>query len=144
MVAEVYPRVLFTVDYGTASRLGVNPSAPLVESRRTKLEKPPWRDIPPLRGNIETPFLRPLYLGESIAPFRALEPILAVIPWDEQEEGLLDASSAQLNGYAYLAEWLGNCERLWEQQGRGRRTILDPSLENYNRERRHSGGAKSG
>ena len=41
----------------------------------TNLGKGPWRDLEPLRGDVERAFLRPLYLGESVAPFRVLSPI---------------------------------------------------------------------
>jgi SAM-dependent methyltransferase len=111
--AVVFPTVLFRVQPVQAGRLGVNPAAPLVESRRVGLEKVPWRDVPSIRRNIELEFLRPLFLGGSIAPFRLLEPILAVIPWDRQDYYLLNAAQAQINGYAYLAGWLAEAERLW-------------------------------
>jgi hypothetical protein len=106
-------------------QLSSNLAAPLVQSRRTSLEKPPWKDIPSLRGNVEAQFVRPLYLGESIVPFRVVEPILAVIPWDEQHNRLIDASQAQLQGYLHLAEWLGQVEHFLKEYGRGRRTMLE-------------------
>jgi hypothetical protein len=118
--ATVVPRVLWVVELAPSGRLGANPAAPLVQSRRTSLEKKPWKDSDPLRGPIEAEFLRPLYLGESIAPFRALGPALAVIPWDEQGEKLLVAKAAREAGYSHLAQWLGAAERLWGGLGRDR------------------------
>ncbi len=82
--ATIFPRVLCVVQPAALGALGANPAAPVVESRRTSQEKPPWKQLPSLRGNVEREFLRPLYLGESVAPFRLLEPVLAVIPWDEE------------------------------------------------------------
>jgi SAM-dependent methyltransferase len=123
--AIIIPRVLFTVQNAEAGMLGANPTAPLVESRRTSLEKPPWRDVLPLRGNIETYFLRPLYLGESIAPFRVLSPILSVVPWDVEGKLLLAAAEAQSRGYAHLAGWLTEAERVWSQHSSGKRTLLE-------------------
>jgi hypothetical protein len=73
-----------------------------------------------LRGAVEKEFLRPLYLGESIAPFRLLEPVPAVIPWDERGRRLLDAESARRSGYVHVSEWLSKAERLWDKHGRGR------------------------
>ena len=122
--ATVFPRVLFTVQTVKTGMLGSNPIAPLVESRRSQLEKSPWKEVPSLRGNIERQFLRPLYLGESIAPFRVLSPILAVIPWDEQRNGLLDSADAQARGYAYLSSWLQQAEQLLSQHGSGKRGLL--------------------
>lgn len=123
--AVVFPSVLFRVQTVRAGRLGVNPAVPLVESRRTNLEKPPWKNVASLRRNIEVEFLRSLYLGESVAPFRVFQPILAVIPWDDVDGDLLDATEAQSKGHAYLAGWLVEAEGLWSQYGRGRRTLVE-------------------
>lgn len=123
--AIIIPRVLFTVQKIQAGLLGANPSAPLVESRRTSLEKAPWKDLPPLRGTVESEFIRPLYLGESIAPFRVLSPILAVIPWDQPKGNLLNAAEAQSRGYAHLGSWLTMAERTWSQYGSGKRTLKE-------------------
>ena len=123
--ATIFPRILFTVIKSETGMLGVNAQAPLVESRRSTQEKPPWKGLPPLRGNIETEFLYPLYLGESIAPYRVLTPILALIPWDKADQILLSSENAQSNGYTHLARWLKNAEQLWEQHGSGKRSLLD-------------------
>jgi SAM-dependent methyltransferase len=121
--AVVFPSVLFRVRQVEAGRLGLNRAAPLIESRRTSQEKAPWKSLGPLRGNIERGFLRTLYLGESVSPYRLLEPILAVIPWDEGPGQLLDAAKAQGQGHLHLGRWLANAERLWTEHGRGRRTL---------------------
>ncbi|MCK4791578.1 MAG: N-6 DNA methylase [Desulfobacteraceae bacterium] len=123
--AIIIPRVLFTVLSAQTGILGANPTAPLIESRRTSLEKPPWKDVRTLRGNIEVDFLRPLYLGESIAPFRVLSKILSVVPWDNEQKHLFTSTEAQSHGYAHLAGWLTEAERLWSQYGSGRRTLLE-------------------
>jgi hypothetical protein len=73
--------------------------------------------LPQIRDNLEKEFVRPLYLGESIAPYRILEPVLAVIPWSQSETRLLDSQAAQRLGYVHLARWLGNAERLWSEHG---------------------------
>lgn len=117
--ATIFPRVLCVVELAPNIPFGANPDAPVVESRRTSQEKPPWKNLPSLRGNIEKEFLRPLYLGESVAPFRLLEPVTSVIPLDEASNRLLDAGSAGRAGYIHLARWLRDAERLWERHGRG-------------------------
>ncbi|HLF07737.1 MAG TPA: N-6 DNA methylase [Dehalococcoidia bacterium] len=122
--ATMVPRMLCVVERVPAGRLGENPVAPLVQSRRTRQEKPPWRDLQPLRLNVETQFLRPLYLGESIAPFRLLSPVLAVVPWDEPSGRLLDATVADREGHLNLARWLRSAEQLWREHGRNRMTFL--------------------
>ena len=111
--ATLVPRILSVVER-PYSPVGVNINAPLLRSRRTPQERAPWKNLDPLTGNVEREFLRPLYLGESIAPFRPLEPLEAVIPWNE-ERGLMDASKAALNGYGDLAGWMRRAEALWER-----------------------------
>lgn len=123
--AIIIPRMLFTVQKVEAGMLGSNIAAPLVESRRTSLEKPPWKDIPPIRGNVETDFLYPLYLGECIAPFRVLGPILSVLPWDKSRGQLLDATEAQSQGYAHLAGWMRKAEQAWSEHSSAKRTLLE-------------------
>ncbi|MGH7985886.1 MAG: Eco57I restriction-modification methylase domain-containing protein [Candidatus Binataceae bacterium] len=128
--ATVVPRVLFLVERVTAGRLGSNPEAPIVQSRRSNLEKAPWRDLEPLRGSVEKEFLKPLYLGESIAPFRLLKPAEAVIPWSAKSARLLDAASARNSGYSGLAEWLRQAETIWGQHRR-RKISLTEQLDFY-------------
>jgi BarA-like signal transduction histidine kinase len=123
--ATIFPRVLCVVEPAPVGSIGAHRAAPVVHSRRTAQEKPPWKNLPPLRGNVEAPFLRPLYLGESIAPFRLLEPALAVIPWDQSARRLLDADAAQRAGHIHLARWLVGAERLWRQHGRSGTSFLD-------------------
>ncbi|MDD5702126.1 MAG: N-6 DNA methylase [Dehalococcoidales bacterium] len=115
--ATIFPRVLCVVEPSDAGTLGANPKAPIVQSRRTSQEKLPWKKLPSLRDNVEKEFLRPLYLGESIAPYRALGPVMAVIPWDTREQQLFDAETAQKAGYIYLAKWLAKAEKLWQENG---------------------------
>ena len=78
--ATLVPRCLCLVEPAAASPLGGAAQAPLVTSRRSRQEKPPWKGLDPLKGNVERQFLRPAYLGESVAPFRLLTPPLGVIP----------------------------------------------------------------
>lgn len=55
-------------------------------------------------GPVELKFLRPLLLGEGLAPYRLLEISLAVIP--EEDGSTLDAQSAADAGHRHLAAWL--------------------------------------
>jgi len=123
--ATVVPRFLFLVIRTAAGRLGSNPDAPVVESRRNNLEKPPWKDLDLLRQPIEKEFLRRLYLAESIAPFLLLEPVEAVIPWDHTKPGLLDSEAAQRGGYRHLGKWMKDAETLWNEHGKNRMSLLE-------------------
>jgi len=123
--AKLDPRRLIIVEPVKTGRLGANPSAPLVRGRTGSLDKRPWKDVPPPQAPVEAEFLRPVYLGESIAPYRLLEPVLAVIPWDEQRGELLTSKKASRRGYSRLSSWLATTEGLWREHGKGRTTFVE-------------------
>ena len=79
----------------------------------------------PPQGTVEKDFLRPALLGESVAPFRVLAPLLAIIPWDAEQRELLDAEMAAGRGYPRLSQWLEKTETLWNENGKGRRSFLE-------------------
>ncbi len=123
--ATMVPRRLCIVAVADSGRLGTNKALPLVESRPGKLEKRPWSALPPLRQPIEAEFLRPLYLGESVAPFRVLGATLAVVPWDAGRGDLLDAAIATERGFPGLAQWMEKAETSWNEHGRGAMALLE-------------------
>jgi hypothetical protein len=109
--ATIVPRRFFVVEREPEGRLGGNPAAPRVRGRISAIDKPPWKSIDPPHGAIEAEFLRPVLLGESIAPFRLLIQALAVVPARGHE--LLVASAAVNAGYRHLAAWLRDAEAKW-------------------------------
>jgi len=121
--ATLYPRVLVAIEPEDVGTLGANQEAPMVRSRRSSQEKEPWKSLPPVRGNVESAFIRDMYLGESIAPYRLLELLPSVIPWDGSR-GLLDSVSARSLGYSHLANWLDQAERLWNAHSPGQMTLI--------------------
>lgn len=116
--AKLDPRRLILVEKVQTGRLGGNPSAPLVRGRTGKLDKKPWKEIEPPEAAVEAQFIRTVYLGESIAPYRSFSPVLGVIPWDEDKGDLLTAEKARIRGFSRLAEWLTESERLWNKHGK--------------------------
>jgi hypothetical protein len=106
------PRRFFLVEREQAGRLGASRAAPRVRGRQGPIDKHPWRLVPPPVGPVEVQFLRPLLLGESVAPFRLLETALAVVPVDGQ--AVLDAEAAAGLGYRHLAA----CCAISKQSGR--------------------------
>ena len=124
--AILVPRRLVLVrKESSTGRLPANPHAPLVVGRTGSQDKAPWRNIDPPRGTVEADFLRPVLLGESIAPFRVLTPPLGVIPWDAESEDLLNAGRAERRAYSHLAAWLRRAETLWNENGKGRRAFSE-------------------
>ncbi|NDD63128.1 MAG: hypothetical protein EBZ36_03980 [Acidobacteria bacterium] len=110
--ASLVPRMLCFVDRGPVGRLGTDPTAPLVRSRRTSLEKKPWAQLAGVEGRVEADFLRPIYLGESILPFRVYRGFEGVIPVDAGGR-ILDAKAATSRGIDGLGGWLRKAESIW-------------------------------
>ena len=123
--AILSPRRLVLVDrvVGTGM-LPPNLSFPRIRGRAGNQDKKPWRQIDPPQGTVETAFLRPTLLGESIVPFRVVSPRQSVIPWDDIRGTLLDSKRANARGYPRLAQWLGRTESLWEQHGTSSLSLL--------------------
>ncbi|MFQ5785764.1 MAG: N-6 DNA methylase [Alphaproteobacteria bacterium] len=131
--ATVVPRRLWVVERVSAGRFGANPGAPLVRSLTSRQEKAPWKDLSLLEGSIETEFLRRLYLGASIAPYRLLEPVEAVIPWDTESNSLLTADQARARGHPGLSKWLTEAEGVWNTYRRSEALSLLQRLD-YHKE----------
>ena len=113
--ATLVPRRLVLVEpVAPTGILPPNPRAPLVRGQVGNQDKRPWNVVKPPQCTVDRAFLRPVLLGESIAPFRALVPRQAVIPWDEVTGQLLNAKGAAANGLPRLARWLRQAEALWE------------------------------
>lgn len=105
------PRRFFVVDPEPVGRFGGDRAAPRMRGREGKLDKKPWTGVEAPRGPVEARFLRPLLLGVTIAPFRLLEPVTAVIPLDGAT--LLDAAAARDADHRHLAAWLRDVEAKW-------------------------------
>jgi SAM-dependent methyltransferase len=109
--ASIAPRRFFLAEREAAGRLGDNPAAPRVRGKTGPLDRAPWRNVDPPHGAVEAEFLRPVLLGESIAPFRLLTLALAVIP--VEGEALLDAAAAANVGHRHLAAWIRDIDAKW-------------------------------
>ncbi len=116
--ATVHPRRFFIVDPAPASRLGRSAHSPIMQGHAGSLDKHPWTGVEPPRGPVEAEFLRPLALGESIAPFRMLDTVTAVIPLGSGK--MLDAAAARADGYRDLAAWLADVEAKWAEHANKR------------------------
>ena len=124
--AILVPRRLILVEpVSMTDILPSSPAFPVVRGRVGKQDKTPWKTIAPLRGTIEKEFLRPALLGESVAPFRILSQLRAIIPWDSERHELIDSTSAASRGYPRLSQWLERAETIWRENGRGRRSLLE-------------------
>ena len=123
--AILVPRRLVLVEpIAPAGSLPPNPDAPVVRGRTGNQDKSPWKTVDPPQGPVEAVFVRSVLLGETVAPFRVIRTLRAVIPWDEERHELMDTRGAASRGYPRLAQWLRKAEMLWDENGRGRRSFL--------------------
>jgi hypothetical protein len=109
--ATIFPRRFFLVDRVAGGRLS-SAAAPRVQGRAGKQDKPPWKHLDPPEGPVEAAWLRPVVLGESLAPFRLLSTALAVLAVDDRGRPLSEAQ-ARIEGAPGLADWLAATGALW-------------------------------
>ena len=122
--ATIIPRVLFMVERMERGPMGHAAGTAKVRSVRSANEKKPWKELPPLEGVVETEFLRPVHLGETVLPFRMLEPHTAVIPRDR--ETLMDGAAPRLELYPGLARWWRHAEQVWiDHRSSDRLTLME-------------------
>jgi hypothetical protein len=101
---------------------GFDAAGPLVSSRRSNQEKPPWRELAGVRHRVEAEFLRPVLLGEAILPYRIFRTTEGVIPVSGTT--VLDAQGAARHGFAGLHGWMSAAEALWDTNaGHGHITL---------------------
>lgn len=115
--AKLNPQVLVVVEPAPAGPLGVPSGFRSLRSVRSSQEKRPWKDLPTLERTVEADFVRPLHLGSTILPFRAGEPLAAIVPWDRNSKRLLTADDEALDRYPRLAEWWRDASALWGKYG---------------------------
>jgi len=110
--ATLVPRMLCLVERKSMGRLGGDPTAPFVVSRRNNQEKQPWKSQPGIEHRVEAEFLHPVLLGESILPYRVWRPFEGVVPVTAQG-AVLDAEAAANRGYSGLHGWMSAAEAVW-------------------------------
>jgi hypothetical protein len=76
---------------------------------------------------VESIFVRHLHLGETILPFRVLEALEVVIPWDGK--GLLSGADERLEQYPGLADWWRRAEQVWAADRSSERLALVDRLD---------------
>jgi hypothetical protein len=115
--ATLFPRLFVFVERKPLGRVGSDPSAPLVISRRSTQEKQPWKTLPSIENRVEAEFLRQILLGESILPFRVFRPFEGVVPITAAGH-VIDAEAAANRGYEGLFGWMRKSETAWRAHGR--------------------------
>jgi len=96
-----------------------------VTSHRSNFENKPYKDLPPVEGVVESEFVRPVYSGESLLPYRVVDPLLAVIPC--AGDHLLTPREIEL--HTGLRQWWGQAEAVWEANRSSDRLSLMEQLD---------------
>jgi hypothetical protein len=125
--AAVVPRMLFIVEEDQTSPFGPGAGRRSIRSARSNNEKAPWKNLPSLSSVVERQFLFPLYVGDTVLPFRIGTAATAVLPWDG--ERLLSGKDERLDLYPGLAEWWRSAERLWIENRSSERLTLVEQLD---------------
>jgi hypothetical protein len=118
---------LFFVEVGESGPLGLGGGRQAVRSAASNYEKMPWKDLPRQEGVVESEFVRPVLLGESIVPFRVLGARSAVLP--AVGNSLLDSSDDELDYYPGLADWWRRAEDVWLENRSSERLTLTQRLD---------------
>jgi hypothetical protein len=123
--ATLVPRMLCLVERRSLGRLGGDPTAPFVVSRRNNQEKQPWKTLPGVEHRVEAEFLHSVLLGESILPYGVWRPFEGVVPVTAQG-AVLDAQAAANRGYSGLHGWMSAAEAIWNANAEsGPMTLTD-------------------
>jgi SAM-dependent methyltransferase len=125
--ATIVPRLLFFVTRQAAGPLGMPAGKASVRSLKRANDKKPWKDLPALEGVIETEFIRPVAIGESVLPFRIAEVFEAILP--RTPEGLMDGQSDRLDAFEGLASWWRRAEAVWDAHRSSDRLTLVERLD---------------
>lgn len=122
--AKLDPRRLLFVEVKRKGRLGGSDEVPNVEGLAGTLDNAPWKDVTPPKGTAERAFIREIYKGADVGPYRALRTSIAVVPHDIVKNDLVTSKMAGERGYKHLASWLEKVENLWKEYGKGGRSFL--------------------
>jgi len=122
--ASLFPRLFVLVERKASGRLGSASRLPLVASRRSSQDKKPWKDLSKLEYAVESEFIKPVYLGESILPYRVWTVFEGVIPVIGNNK-LLSANEAADQGRSGLAAWTRHAEREWNISSSGKLTLSE-------------------
>ena len=125
--ATVVPRLLLIVEPNTTPGLGTGAGRRSIRSARSPKEKTPWKGLPGLSGLVESQFVRPLLIGETLLPFRLLDPLLTVAPLDGAR--VLDVGDDRLSMYPGLESWWTEASAVWMQNRSSDRMTLRERLD---------------
>lgn len=108
--AILVPRMLLFAEETNAGPLGAGAGRIALKSRRSNLEKKPWIALESIVETVDKDFVYDVCLGETLAPYRLLGLLSAVLPIKNHDILLSDEAIAQQSG---LTGWWDKAEKLW-------------------------------
>jgi hypothetical protein len=108
--AILNPRFLFLISQKKSIPLGLPAGKMAVVSSRSVNEKKPWKELLSAEGVVESEFVRPIYSGENLLPYRVVDPLLGVIPCGPAQ---LLTEPGEIEMYPGLEQWWRQAEKIW-------------------------------
>lgn len=123
--ATFAPRMAFLVDERPAGPLGLPAGRVAVASSRSNYENQPYSQLPSLEGVVESEFVRPVFAGETLLPYRVVKPLKAVVPCSGQR--LLAPREIEL--HPGMKRWWDQAEAVWAAHRTSERLSLSDQLD---------------
>jgi hypothetical protein len=112
--ASIYPRSLFFVDI-----IDANEELAYVRSskRATERKEAKAQQLARAQRSVEKAYLYAVLTASELVPFCYLRPSVVVLPIEPQGRGytLLKPDALRNRGHGYMAQWIEETERLWEE-----------------------------
>ena len=124
--ANLTPRLLIMVEPGKEPPLGVGQGRRPVRSSKGIYGNKPWKSMDDLEGVIESQFIHPVLLGESVMPYLQRTPLEAILPL-RKGKVMRDEEIGDHDG---LRRWWHEARQLWDEHGEGEHS-LDQNIDHY-------------
>ena len=124
--ANLTPRLLIMVEPGKEPPLGVGEGRRPVRSSKGIYGNRPWKFMDDLEGVIESQFVHPVLLGESVMPYLQRTPLEAILPL-RKGKVMRDEEIGDHDG---LQRWWHEARQLWDEHGGGEHS-LDQNIDHY-------------
>jgi len=125
----VVPSVFFRVEeVNRTGGLGTPLGIMQVKSKRSNLEKEPWKSVKSFEGEIESNFVYDMYTSGTILPFRTLLPEKAIMPIHEGK--VLSPSDPLTQLWPKFSNWWQNSNKTWNKLRESQRMELEERI-NY-------------
>ncbi|NKS55476.1 N-6 DNA methylase [Rhodococcus hoagii] len=111
--AILVPRMTLFVTELPAGPLGSGAGRTTVTSLKTSQDDDKWKDVPAITATVEKTFLRPVYLGETLLPFRTIEPRQAVVPIKTDASSLMGEKEI-IDAGPGLETWWSAAQAAWQ------------------------------